>query len=416
MTIKANGDMRFCRWAQRDKDHTSVNIRDVDPDTFFREHMSPIRQTMMRGEKYPGCDDCIVMEQYGKVSGRQKQMIKVGIDPDRFTQSFRTNTHVSEFRQSAKNNGTTDLLPVDWQVDLGSLCNSGCVFCSERSSSRLRAELFKLGMIDKGRVNDDWTGDPLAIKKFTDVLAKTPRLHYIHFIGGETLMNKGFKIILQELVDKGINTECTIGFTTNLTIWDEGINSLLKKFKEVQVGVSIESLSEVNDYLRWPSKIAEVKPMLERYVTLSKDNDWCLTVRNTPTVFSVSKMSSLYEFCADNKINIESCNFLNKPEFMRTSVLPASIKQVAVKSLKHFIEKHGGASEDKNYNSRDRSDTLNVLLTDAESWVKYLEEAPDESYRANDLVNYIKKLESSRQNNILEYLPEYENFLRSAGY
>ena len=61
---------------------------DIDPKTFFQRHMSPIRQTMLRGEKYPACEDCIVMEQYGKVSGREKQMIKVGIDPDRFRQSF----------------------------------------------------------------------------------------------------------------------------------------------------------------------------------------------------------------------------------------------------------------------------------------------------------------------------------------
>jgi len=415
MRIRANGEMRYCRWSQPDKDHVAANIRDVDPETFFQEHMSPIRQTMLRGEKYPACEDCIVMEQYGKVSGREKQMIKVGIDPDQFKQSFSTNTYVSKFRQSAENNGRTDLLPVDWQIDLGSLCNSACVFCTEKSSSRLRAELFKLGIIDKGKVND-WSGDPALVKKFVNVLANTPRLHYLHFIGGETLMNNGFKIILQELVARGINTECTIGFTTNLTIWDEEINDLLEKFKEVQVGVSIETLTEVNDYLRWPIKINDAKQMLEKYVQLAKSNNWYLTVRTTPTVFSVSRMVSLYEYCAKNKINIESCNFLDKPEFMRPSVLPDNIKQDTVQDLKDFVNRHGSTSKEKNYNSRDRSDTLNVLLTDAEAWITYLSGTTDESYRVNDLVQYIKKLESSRQNKILKYLPEYENFLRSAGY
>ena len=415
MRIRSNGEMRYCRWSQPHKDDVSANIRDIDPKTFFQRHMSPIRQTMLRGEKYPACEDCIVMEQYGKVSGREKQMIKVGIDPDRFRQSFSTNTYVSKFRESAEDEGHTDLLPVDWQIDLGSLCNSACIFCTENSSSRLRAELHKLGIIDKGKVSD-WSEDPALVKKFTDVLANTPRLHYLHFIGGETLMNKGFKIILNELVAKGINSECTIGFTTNLTIWDEEINGLLRKFKEVQVGVSIETLSEVNDYLRWPSKINDAKQMLDKYVALAKANDWYLTVRTTPTVFSVSKMISLYEYCAEKKINIESCNFLDKPEFMRPSVLPDDIKQHAVQELKDFVDTHGNVDEEKNYNSRDRSDTLNVLLTDAKAWITYLSETKSESHRATDLVQYIKKLESSRHNKVLEYLPEYENFLRSAGY
>ena len=127
-------------------------------------------------------------------------------------------------------------------------------------------------------------------------------------------------------------------------------------------------------------------------------------------------MVSLYEYCAENNINIESCNFLDKPEFMRPSVLPDNIKQDTVQDLKNFVNKHVSISKEKNYNSRDRSDTLNVLLTDAEAWITYLSGTTDESYRVDDLVQYIKKLESSRQNKILKYLPEYEDFLRSAGY
>ena len=415
MRLRANGDMRYCRWAQPEKDTVSANIRDVDPETFFQKHLAPIRETMLRGEKVPGCENCFVMEQFGKISGRQKQMIKVGIDPDNIKQSFSTNTFIDKFRQSAESKGQTDLLPIDWQIDLGSLCNSACIFCTEKSSSRLRAELFKLGIIDKGTVTD-WSSDPQLIKKFTDILAKTPRLHYLHFIGGETLMNKGFKTMLRELIKNNIQKECTIGFTTNLTIWDEEINSLLEQFKEVQVGVSIETLSSINDYLRWPSQIGDTKEMLQKYVEVSNKNNWYLTVRTTPTVFSVSRMTSLYEFCVQNNINIESCNFLDKPEFMRPSVLPEDLKQEAKEKLQEFVGQYTTEDVVKNYNSRDRSDTLNVLLTDAKSWITYLSEAEDESYRAKDLVEYLKKLESSRQNKILEYLPDYEEFLRSAGY
>lgn len=229
-------------------------------------------------------------------------------------------------------------------------------------------------------------------------------------------MNKGFKTMLHELIKNNIQKECTIGFTTNLTIWDEEINSLLEQFKEVHVGVSIETLSSINDYLRWPSQIGDTTETLQKYVEISNNNNWYLTVRTTPTVFSVSRMTSLYEFCVQNNINIESCNFLDKPEFMRPSVLPRDLKQEAKEKLQQFVGQYTTEDIVKNYNSRDRSDTLNVLLTDAKAWITYLSEAEDESYRAKDLVEYLKKLESSRHNKILEYLPDYEEFLRSAGY
>jgi len=415
MRIKSSGEMRYCRWTQRHKDNLSANIADMDPETFFKEHMAPIRETMLQGEDYPACADCRIMEQHGKVSGRQKQMIKVGIDPDNFEQSFGTSTYVDKFKQSANNNGKTDILPVDWQIDLGSLCNSACVFCTPTNSSRLRAELHKLGLVDKARVTE-WTDDPVLVKKFADMLAKTPRLHYLHFIGGETMMNKAFETILRALVSENIHTKCSIGFTTNLTIWDEGINSLLCKFKDVHAGLSIETMSELNDYLRWPSKIENVKTILDKYVELGKENNWHVTVRNAPTVFSISDMVPLYQHCVDNEIDIESCNFMDKPEFMRPSVLPGPLRKEAKEKLLTFVSQYGGASRVRNYNVRDRSDTLNVLMTDAQSWINYLDNAQDESYRATDLVHYITKLESSRHNNILEYLPEYENFLRSAGY
>ena len=67
-------------------------------------------------------------------------------------------------------------------------------------------------------------------------------------------------------------------------------------------------------------------------------------------------------------------------------------------------------------NVRDPNLTREYILRDALSYVDYLRNGPDETNRWPDLVNYIKKLESSRKNTILNYAPEYEHILQSAGY
>ena len=56
------------------------------------------------------------------------------------------------------------------------------------------------------------------------------------------------------------------------------------------------------------------------------------------------------------------------------------------------------------------------LSQDLTSYINYLEKEPDESHQIPALVDYLKLLESGRGNSILDYLPEYEELFRTAGY
>jgi hypothetical protein len=84
--------------------------------------------------------------------------------------------------------------------------------------------------------------------------------------------------------------------------------------------------------------------------------------------------------------------------------------------LNSWIAKYSQQSTKTIVNTRDPNNAKNQVLLDAQSYVNYLINEPDESYRLPELVDYLKKLEQSRKNNILDYLPEYEQLLRSVGY
>ena len=164
--ILANGDFIYCRWSNITLDgHVPHNIKDITPDGFFQMHMQELRRTMLEGDRPVACADCHIMEKYGKISGRQKQMIKVGIDPERVGPSFSTSTFIEQFKYSAEYEGYTRLLPVDWQIDLGNYCNSACLFCTPSNSSRLRTQFHKLGMVDSP-TQFNWSDDPDLLKKF----------------------------------------------------------------------------------------------------------------------------------------------------------------------------------------------------------------------------------------------------------
>jgi len=219
------------------------------------------------------------------------------------------------------------------------------------------------------------------------------------------------------LIEKKINRNVAIGFTTNLTAWDQEIIDLLIQYRKVNLGMSIECLHPVNDYLRWPSNITDIKTTLEKWIEIAKKYHWSIQLRPTPNVFSIAHLKTLYEYAFEKNIGIESCNFLYKPAFMKISLLPKNIRDTISKELLNWIQSHSDyIDKEKIINTRDPKKVREYILQDAQSYINYLNNVPEETHLWKDLVNYIKKLESSRNNNILDYVPEYEKFLRAAGY
>ena len=368
---------------------------------------------MLSGHAVTDCDDCYVMEKYHKVSGRQKQLLKTGITVEDFDKSCVSSTFASEFEKSLPN-GHTDLRPLDWQIDLGNHCNSACVMCVPASSSRLAAEFHRIGFIDRlPPVN--WVEDSSRVDMFVDVLSQTPGLRYLHFIGGETLITPGFKRILQVLAQQDFRHNITLGLTTNLTVWDEEINQLLCKFKQVHLGMSIDSVTRVNDYVRYPSRIQSVTDTMHRWIDLSREQGWIPTLRTTPTALTAGELLGIYKFAMTNRVGIESCNFLEEPHMLRMSVLPGQIRQQISDQLTQWIQQQD-INQTQVINHRDPNQVEQVILQDLTSYVNYLNQSPDETEFLPAMVGYLKKLDQSRKNSVLDYLPEYEELFRSAGY
>jgi len=420
MRINSDGTFRYCRWMKTHglpaHDDTDYNINQTSILEYFKKKLSNVRMKMLHGESISECSSCYLMEEHEKVSGRQKQLLKTGIHLNEFEKTFQSSAFLNEFKKSAKLNGETNLLPQDWQIDLGNFCNSACVFCSPYSSSKLAAEFKKLGLIEQ-LPKKSWADNPALLENFIDILLNSKKLAYLHFLGGETMITPAFKKILKRLIEVGINKNASIGFTTNLTVWDQEIIDLLSQYREINLGMSIECLHPVNDYLRWPSKIDDVKKILEDWLDVAKKNQWLVQLRTTPTIFSVGHLIELYKYAFEKNIGIESCNFLYNPEFMKVSLLPKATRNIISKDLSYWIQSHADyVSEGQIVNTRDPNQVRKYILQDAQSYINYLNNVSEETHLWKDLVTYIKKLESSRKNNILDYAPEYEKLLRAAGY
>jgi hypothetical protein len=369
---------------------------------------------MLEGKKYPGCADCYMMEQHGKVSGRQRQLLKIGVRDNIFSSTMHSSPWLSVFDKS-QSTGETDQIPQDWQIDLGNYCNSACLFCNPHSSSRLASEFKRIGIISK-LPPASWCDDPVMLERFIEVLRSSSRLVYLHFIGGETIITPAFKLIIQALIDSKLNQQVSIGFTVNLTTWDDTTVELLTQFKQVNLGMSIECLHPVNDYVRYGSQLDKTKEIMLRWIAVANKHNWLTQIRPTPTILTVLHLDTIYDFAAQHQLTVESCNFLNDPAYMRPTVLPNNYRQQVIDRLSAVASRLGPVGSDQIINTRNANFNLPQLVQDINSYINYLTDAPDESDRLPDLVAYIKQMEASRNNSVLNYLPEYEELFRTAGY
>ena len=212
-----------------------------------------------------------------------------------------------------------------------------------------------------------WCDDPDLVDQFVQVLIASPTLQYLHFLGGETIITPGFKTILTALVDADLAKNITIGFTTNLTVWADNIVELLKQFQQVNLGMSIETLTQVNDYVRYPSKISLVQTTLNQWVELSKKQDWLMQLRITPTCLTVHELTTVYEYAWQNNIAVESCNFIDNPKFFRISVLPKKQRKIAQDTLAEWIQSRNSNNKDKIINTRDPNVAKDQIIQDAQS-------------------------------------------------
>jgi len=199
-------------------------------------------------------------------------------------------------------------------------------------------------------------------------------------------------------------------------VWPEDVVELTAKFKEVNLGLSIETMTSLNDYVRWPSEISKVTEILQRWVELGHERQWLTTLRVTPTVLTVHELWSVYQYAIDNDVNVESCNFLHSPRFMRPTVLPRSQTVWIADHLESWVKQQNVNSNTLIVNQRNPQFRRDATLQDALSYVHYLRNADDESALLPDLVEYLKKLESNRNNRILNYLPQHAALFKSVGY
>lgn len=137
--------------------------------------------------------------------------------------------------------GNHDLRVVD--VRWSNLCNFGCVYCSPKFSSRLAAEL----QVVLDRPTDQQTQQ---FKNY--IFDRAKDLRHVYLAGGEPLLMKENLEFLELL--KRVNPDVNLRINTNLSKTDTKIFDTICAFKNVHWTISVESMEQQFEYIRFGGK------------------------------------------------------------------------------------------------------------------------------------------------------------------
>jgi MoaA/NifB/PqqE/SkfB family radical SAM enzyme len=418
--IRLTYDGRYdvCRWSKNGI--TDLNIRDTSLMQFYNSKpMRELRQHLLDGRQPHMCEPCYYQDRFAKLSGRVRQLNKSAINMTEFPLSFRSSPHLPLFEYSADMLGASSHFPTDLQIDLGNTCNSACIMCDPTASSRLVTDYKKLNKLNSAlfaepRPCQSWTEDTAVVDRFVQELRAMPYIRYIHFLGGETLYNPAFYDICEHLDGRDL----IVGTTTNGTIYDARIERLIPKFQEFHLGISIESVSSLNDYIRYPGPTTQILANIKKFVALREHHPGLkLELRITPNLFTISELDQVFEFMIEHNIIAESCNILHQPRCLRMELMPDDIRQETIARLQIIVDRLGKYQPQVNTRRSDLShEIIAQLATEYLDFVRTYTVPDDRDESLGELVGFLKSFETIRGNRILDHAPRYEHFLRHIGY
>ena len=141
---------------------------------------------------------------------------------------------------------------------------------------------------------------------------------------------------LDMLLDAG-NYSCHISFTTNCTLWNYKLMHRLAQFDNTEVQISIDGLSTVDEYIRYPTDWNNKTKNLLQY--LKHNVTKTLKVYTVVSALNYDRIGPLLQwliYLAEDHIKniIWYPIILDYPQYLSVNVIPLELRQAAMKQLR----------------------------------------------------------------------------------
>lgn len=229
-------------------------------------HYQKIRNNMLSGILMPEhCSICHNLEERGILSARMQETVEW---------ANRLNLHSIDDLNNLNH-------PVYYEVRPGNICNLQCRTCGPDSSNLIAQEYKKINLITdynkKHYLNFDFV--------------KLENIKRLYVAGGEpTAMPEFYNFVEKCIQTKQTNFEFVVN--TNGTKLSDKFKKQLKEFSNFQFIISIDGFSELNHYIRWPSKWETIVDNV-RYL---KEQKYVVSFNTTVSIYNIFQLYDLLVF------------------------------------------------------------------------------------------------------------------------
>jgi MoaA/NifB/PqqE/SkfB family radical SAM enzyme len=231
------------------------------------DYMKSVRKDMLNGKVPASCTKCFKEEDAGHKSKRNWE-----------TAYWSKRLDVDEIVSKTGEDGSVP--PVISYIDLrmGTKCNLKCIMCSPHDSSMwvedwnelypsLENESLKgiMQWQNKGKVDGasyNWHSDnPLFWEQLYEQI---PNMKQLYFAGGEPTIIEEHYLLLEKCIQMGYADKIQLRYNSNGIELPERLFKLWESFKSIRFHFSIDSIGEMNSYIRYPSSWETIENNLRK--------------------------------------------------------------------------------------------------------------------------------------------------------
>ena len=222
--LEPNGNVKNCIISKA----TLGSLDDQNIEEILKNNKTlEIKKDMLEGRYPSNCEGCYFQEKH-----RDKNFNDIS---SRIYYAKEIGPHISPSLFSNKENFELKHVDLRWS----NKCNQACVYCGSDYSSKWAKELGKDVSSDKKQKD--------KLKKY--VFDNVKNLKNVYMAGGEPLLMNENKELLNLLLQE--NSDVHLRINTNLSHTNTGVFELIQKFKNVHWTVSVESIEEQYEYIRF---------------------------------------------------------------------------------------------------------------------------------------------------------------------
>lgn len=345
--VKNNGDLRMCSHSQSAgqgntllyKGPDILSITDLDrEDVLNCDTLKEVRRTILDGQ-WP--DQCRRCQQESSIGSNSRDKWETERHKESFTKDM-------ALKSTAPDGSVTGLKFQDFDLRIGNQCNLRCVMCFPGETSKWYDAHQEITGTDYFMVDDKtyhldtskdafgWSKD----KNNIDALMRASNgLLKIKFGGGEPLLIKHHRYLLESLISYGYSNKMELEYSVNLTYFPPDLFKLWKEFKKIRICASVDAIGTANEAIRYHSNWESITKNLT--MLDESDDNISVFISTTVSLLSLEHYGALLRWVSDQrfkKIKEHFSHMVYNPVYFNINILePAQIDEMFNYSRQHII-------------------------------------------------------------------------------